>query len=274
MQRDLNLLKSVLSVPTKTYQEGLMIEFISKWMTENDIPFWVDDHGNIYATKDDGEVKPNYFYPCVVSHTDTVHNIDTINIREMTLENYQRELKPGLKAFNNEGVPTGIGGDDKCGVFACLELLKELPNLKAAFFVSEETGCHGSRKADKRFFDDVGYAIQFDAPYNWMVTEYCMGVKLYDKNSDFFKKCDKVLTEEFKGRQLYQSHPYTDVYALKKDFDFSCINFSIGYYRMHSPEEYVIIEDVFSGIEAGKKMIGELGGKKYSFLDKPQYSLF
>jgi hypothetical protein len=37
------------------------------------------------------------------------------------------------------GKPTGIGGDDKCGVYACLELLKELPNLKAAFFVSEET---------------------------------------------------------------------------------------------------------------------------------------
>ncbi len=58
-----------------------------------------------------------------------------------------------------------------------MELLKELPNLKVAFFVSEETGCHGSRKADKDFFKDVGYAIQFDAPENWMVTEICMGTR-------------------------------------------------------------------------------------------------
>lgn len=274
MQRDLNLLKSVLSVPTVTYQETKMIEFISNWMVSNNIPFWVDEYGNIYATKDDGSDKTNYFYPCVVSHTDTVHPLDTINIREMELPNFQNEMKPALKAFNDQGKPTGIGGDDKCGVFACLELLKEMPNLKAAFFVSEETGCHGSKKANKEFFDNVGFAIQFDAPYNWMVTEYCMGVKLFDKNSEFFKGCDEVLDEEFKGRQLYQSHPYTDVYALKKQFDFSCINFSIGYYRMHSPEEYVIIEDVISGIEAGKKIIENLGGKKYPFSEIAQYSMF
>ena len=30
---------------------------------------------------------------------------------------------------------------------------------------------------------------------------------------DFFDKCDKVLTEGFEGRNEYQSHPYTDVYA-------------------------------------------------------------
>jgi putative aminopeptidase FrvX len=68
------------------------------------------------------------------------------------LQNSQYEIKPALKAYNDLGNPTGIGGDDKCGVYACLELLKELPNLKAAFFVSEETGCHGSKKADPNFF--------------------------------------------------------------------------------------------------------------------------
>jgi len=274
MQRDLNLLKSVLSVPTKTYDESKMIEFISNWLTTNSIPFWVDQYGNIYATKDDGVEKNNYYYPCVVSHTDTVHDIDVINVVEMELMNYQQKPKPGLKAFNDQGNPTGIGGDDKCGIFACMELLKELPNLKAAFFVSEETGCHGSKKADPEFFNNVGFVIQFDAPYNWMVTEYCMGVKLFDKNSEFFKGCDVVLNEVFKGKQKYQSHPYTDVYALKKTFDFSCINFSIGYYNMHSCEEYVIIEDVLSGIEAGKKIIESLGGKKYSFSETPQYSMF
>jgi di/tripeptidase len=274
MQRDLNLLKSVLSVPTKTYDENKMIEFISNWLTTNSIPFWVDQYGNIYVTKDDGIEKNNYYYPCVVSHTDTVHDIDIINVVEMELMNYQNKPKLGLKAFNDQGNPTGIGGDDKCGVFACMELLKELPNLKAAFFVSEETGCHGSKKADPEFFNNVGFVIQFDAPYNWMVTEYCMGVKLFDKNSEFFKGCDVVLNEVFEGRQKYQSHPYTDVYALKKTFDFSCINFSIGYYNMHSREEYVIIEDVLSGIEAGKKIIESLGGKKYSFSETPQYSIF
>lgn len=261
MERNYQLLKDVLSVPTKTYQEGLMVEFITNWLSQNNIPFYIDEYQNIYATKQTFEVD---YFPCVIAHTDTVHNIDTINVKEETLKNAQGELKPALKAYNDMGNPTGIGGDDKCGVYACLELLKELPNVKAAFFVSEETGCHGSKNADPKFFENVGYGIQFDAPENWMVSEYCMGVKLFDRESDFFKSCDVVINENFNGRQLYQAHPYTDVYKLKQNFDFSCINFSIGYYDYHSKYEYVIIEDVYSGIKTGKEMIEKLGYQKYS----------
>jgi putative aminopeptidase FrvX len=274
MQRNYELLKSVLSVPSKTYQEEQMVDFITNWLTENNIPFFVDGMSNIYATKQTDE-NIEYF-PCVVAHTDTVHNIDTINVREGLLPNAQNQMKPSLKAYNDDGDPTGIGGDDKCGIYACLELLKELPNLKASFFVSEETGCHGSRRADKNFFKNVGYAIQFDAPGNWMVSEFCMGVQLFDRTTEFFTSCDEVLTEGFDKRQKYQSHPYTDVYALKQLFDFSCINFAIGYYNYHTPNEYVIIEDVYSGIETGKKMIEKLGYVKHSFIPKKKddYMLF
>jgi putative aminopeptidase FrvX len=264
MQRNFNLLKEVLSIPTKTYKEDLMIDFISNWLLENRIPFEVDEYGNIYATKESQPVDKNFIFPCVVSHTDTVHNIDTINIKEENLLNEQGQIKLSLKAYNNDGKPTGIGGDDKCGVFACLELLKEFPYLKAAFFVSEETGCHGSRNADKNFFSNVGYAIQFDAPGNTMVTEFCMGTQLFDRQGQFFKTCDEVLTESFKSKNKYESHPYTDVYALKNLFDFSCINFAIGYYDYHSKNEYVVVEDVYNGIETGKKMIEKLGYKKYT----------
>ena len=269
MNRNYDLLKSVLSVPTETYKEEFMVQFIIDWLDENKIPFVVDQYYNIYVTKQTDENID--FFPCVISHTDTVHRIDTINVREEMLKNAQGELKPSLKAYNDEGKPTGIGGDDKCGVYACLELLKELPNLKAAFFVSEETGCHGSRKADKNFFSNVGYGIQFDAPENWMVTELCMGTRLFERESEFFQNCDSVLTESFNGRQKYQSHPYTDVYALKGNFDFSCINFSIGYYDYHSKNEYVVVEDVYNGIETGKKMIEKLGYKKYLYKPKPSF---
>ena len=265
MERDFNLLKEVLSVPTKTYKEGLMVDFLEKWLTENNFEYYLDDMNNIYVTKQTDEVE---YFPCVIAHTDTVHNIDTINVREESLPNEQGQLKPSLKAYNNSGNPTGIGGDDKCGVFACLELLKELPNLKVAFFVSEETGCHGSKNADPKFFENVGYAIQFDAPGNLMVSEYCMGVQLFDREGDFFDKCDKVLTEGFEGRNEYQSHPYTDVYALKRLFDFSCINFAIGYYDYHTKNEYVVIEDVYNGIKTGKEMIESLGNNYYPFIKK------
>lgn len=264
-------LKDVLSVPTKTYREGLMVEFISSWLKQKEIPFYVDEHLNVYATKQND---PNIeYFPCVVAHTDTVHNLDMINIREEMLPNASKELKLSLKAYNDHGTPTGIGGDDKAGVFACLLLLDELPNLKAAFFVSEETGCHGSSKADPEFFKNVGYVIEFDAPENWMVTEQCFGQQLFDRDSEFFEVVDKVLTEGMTDQREYMIHPYTDVYALRGLFDFQCINFSIGYYNYHTMNEYVVIEDVFNGIEMGREMINRLGYRlHYKEKGRPKYN--
>ena len=147
MTQNIDLLKEVLSVPSKTYKEDLMVEFLVNWLTENNIEHYVDKHKNVYATKkENSELPEDFYFPCVIAHTDTVHELDTILIREEQLYNAQGQIKDSLKAYNERGLPTGIGGDDKCGVFACLTLLKELPYLKASFFVSEETGCHGSRK--------------------------------------------------------------------------------------------------------------------------------
>ena len=268
MQKNLSLLKEVLSVPTKTYQEHLMVEYLKNWLNENEIEHYVDQHGNVYATKKATEELPeNFYFPLVISHTDTVHPIDTINIREEQLLDAQKNRKLSLKAYNDIGEPTGIGGDDKCGVFACLTLLKELPYLKAAFFVSEETGCHGSRKSDPEFFKNVGYGIQFDAPENWMVTEFCFGTRLFERNGDFFEKCNNVLQESLE-RVEYMRNPYTDVQALKEKYDFQCINFSIGYYNYHTRNEYVVVDDVFNGIEVGRKMIESLGYTKHELVNK------
>ena len=270
-----DLLKDVLKVPTKTYQEGLMVEFITQWLDSNNIEFYVDDYLNIYATKGSSN-EEGFYYPCVISHTDTVHNIESINIQEEYLLNAQGEEKLSLKAYNDMGLPTGIGGDDKCGVFACLMLLKKLPYLKAAFFVSEETGCKGSLNSDPEFFKNVGYGIQFDAPENWMITESCYGQILFDRDSKFFESCDKVLTENMDNSKMrYMSHPYTDVYSLRKQYDFSCINFSIGYYDYHTKHEYVVVEDVYSGLEMGRKIIELLGYEKfYKKKDDNKYQTF
>ena len=254
------LLKEVLSVPTKTYRETMMINFLVNYLHEKKYEYYLDGMNNVYITKQTDDVE---YFPCVVAHTDTVHNIDTINIVEEQLPNEQGDIKLALKAYNDDNNPTGIGGDDKCGVFACLTLLDQLPNLKVALFVSEETGCHGSLNADDGFFENVGYVIEFDAPGNSMVTEYCWGVQLFDRDGDFFNVCNEVLTEGFNSRNDYQSHPYTDVMALKRKYNFSCINFAIGYYNYHTKHEYVVVEDVFNGIKTGKNMIEKLGNKLY-----------
>ena len=87
-------LKDVLSVPTKTYREGLMVEYISTWLKQKEIPFYVDEHLNVYATKQNDPTIEHF--PCVVAHTDTVHNLDSINVKEEMLPNASGELKQSL----------------------------------------------------------------------------------------------------------------------------------------------------------------------------------
>jgi putative aminopeptidase FrvX len=253
---DKKLLKEILSIPSYSGNERKLVNFICEFLEENKIPYKVDELFNIYCTKGDADI-----YPCVVAHTDTVHNNNHIDVRTELKKNCRNVLKEAYKGYNAKGKPTGIGGDDKAGVFACLTLLLELPALKAAFFVSEEIGCKGSKEADEAFFENVGYAIQFDAPFDYMVTEVSSGVPLFDRRSEFFKKANNVLIEYIIPE--YGSHPFTDVYALKKLFDFSCINLSIGYYEHHTADEYVILEDVENGIKIGREMIASLGYEKY-----------
>jgi putative aminopeptidase FrvX len=253
---DKKLLKEILSIPSYSGNERKLVNFICEFLEKNKIPYKVDELFNIYCTKGDADI-----YPCVVAHTDTVHNNNHIDVRTELKKNCRNVLKEAYKGYNAKGKPTGIGGDDKAGVFACLTLLLELPALKAAFFVSEEIGCKGSKEADEAFFENVGYAIQFDAPFDYMVTEVSSGVPLFDRRSEFFKKANNVLVEYIIPE--YGSHPFTDVYALKKLFDFSCINLSIGYYEHHTANEYVILEDVENGIKIGREMIASLGYEKY-----------
>ena len=244
-------LTEVLSVPSVSGDEDRMRDYIINSLNERKINNYSDKYGNIYAIKGNTE-----HFPCVIAHIDTVHPITDFTVVE---NNYT------LSAIKADGSPTGIGGDNKAGVFVCLELLDKFDNIKAAFFVSEEVGCLGSYLSDPEFFENVGYAMQFDAPFNNWVSHYSDGVKLFSIGSDFFKKIHSIFEESLPGYNAgtLGNHPYTDVSALKSLYDFSCVNYSVGYYNMHSIHEYVSIFDVELCLDTAKKLIESLGEELY-----------
>ena len=106
-----------------------------------------------------------------------------------------------------------------------------------------------------------------------MVTEYCFGVKLFETDSDFHNSAREILSENMLSAPRFMQHPYTDVWQLKKKFDFSCINFSVGYHNYHTKHEYVVVDEVFAGIKTGQKLIQKLGNKKYEFNHVSKYNL-
>lgn len=247
----INKLIETLSIPSVFGKEDLMRQYIIDVLNKNGINHYTDKYGNVYATKGDAE-----YYPCVVSHIDTVHRIEEFTVHE---DNYI------LTAWDKNNEQTGIGGDDKAGVFVCLELLEHFDTIKAAFFVSEEIGCLGSYLSDPKFFKNVGYAIQFDAPFNNWVSQYSDGVQLFKTDSEFFSKIDPIFESNLPRYSIRSLgyHPYTDVSALKTLYNFSCVNYSVGYYNMHSKHEYVSIMDVDLCLRTAVQMIESLGNELY-----------
>lgn len=248
-----NRLIDILSVPSFFANEDRMVDKIVSILKEKNLNYTVDKIGNILVTKGVSDV-----YPCVVAHTDTVHEVCEYDVH---IRNDNE-----LFALTKNGRKTGIGGDDKAGVFVCLELLDTFDVVKAAFVVGEEYGCFGSRSADADFFSNVGYTLQFDAPYTDWLSFTSGGVQLFDPNGDFFKSCEPIFEKYWGSKPILSYHPYTDVRALKQRFDFSCINFSVGYYNMHSDREYVKINDCFKALDLAKELIETLGNKKYEFV--------
>lgn len=251
-----NKLKDILSTPTYSGQEQYLIAKITKYLNESNLDYVIDEYGNIYVTKGEAE-----YYPCVVAHTDSVHRIVDMDIlHRPDDDNIIFAVEKGSNKL------TGCGGDNKAGVYVCLDLLDRLDVLKAVFFVAEEYGCFGSVLADETFFDNVAYALQFDAPENDWVTHYCNGVKLFDEDGDFYEIIQPIL-EDYMGDYLLGKHPYTDVSVLGAFYDFSCINYSVGYYNMHSSNEYVKINFVEQAINIALEIVSSLGNIKYTFID-------
>lgn len=258
----------VLSIPSVYGKEQLVRDYIISYAKNNDIDFKVDYKGNVYLTKGSNWMTEGEYYPCVVAHMDTVHKIqdtlvdnnERLKIVESIYEIDDNTNQTILTArMPNSDTKAGIGGDDKCGVFVCLEMLEHFKILKAAFFVEEEIGMKGSKLADEEFFSNVGYAIQFDAPSDNWITETCSGVKLFDKN---FKE---VITETLSkgGYTTFSIDPFTDVNQLAQKFDFCCLNLGCGYHRQHTVDEYVVVEEVENAVKVGISLIEHLGIKNY-----------
>ena len=261
-------LKELLSIPTKTWEEERLIKYLIGHFEEKGYKYEKDDLGNLYVTKGISD-----YYPLVLAHTDSVHDIEEMVVKEEYLPNSQGESKLALKAYTKEdGSPTGIGGDDKAGVFICLQLLEKFDVIKGFFPVAEETGCHGSRGADEEFFKDVGYAIQFDSTENDTMSLSLMGVQLFEQKSEFFNKTRNIILEH--GFTEWRHHPYTDTMVLKDKFNFACLNFAAGYYNYHTSNEYVIVEDVKNSIKLGENVIGKLGNSFYEFKSTKKESDF
>lgn len=224
-----DLLK-LLAVPSHTGNTDQMYNYLREIGLSNGWTLYADKSWNLYVKKGESET-----YPCVVAHMDTVHKIEKGGIYPVVVSGNITGINPLTME------QTGIGGDDKCGIWAALHCLNVLPACKAVFFVDEESGCRGATNCDLEFFKDCRYILQADRRGNSDFVDYITGTI----SSDQFLEAVKP---------AYEAHGYsrshgmmTDVMKLRdRKVGVSAANMSAGYWNPHGDQEYINIEDLMN----------------------------
>lgn len=228
MKLNEKLLWSILHTESESGNCDMMIDLVLEHCQTHKYDARQDTLGNIYITKGNATT-----YPCIVAHMDTVHDITGDGIALVQLGDNVTAINPATME------QTGIGGDDKCGIYAALHCLSSLPCCKVALFVDEEVGCIGSYAADISFFSDCRFILQADRR----------------GNSDFVTDiCGPLSSPAFQSAiaPVIKSHGYktcagamSDVMALAENkVGVSVANMSAGYYNPHQACEYINLEDL------------------------------
>lgn len=247
---------NILKIQSVSYDQFLMFAHIIRQI--NKIPGckYYTYNGCIYVTK--GKALT---YPCIVSHMDTVHEI----VEDLT----PVEINGNITGINSYTMQqTGIGGDDKVGIFIALECLSKFDNIKTVFFRDEETGCEGSYEPDVDFFKDCNFILQCDRRGNSDFINIAGSTQLSSK------QYDKDITPILKRYGYkFNTGMMTDVMALKQSgIECSMSNISCGYYNPHQPDEFINLRDVENCMNLVMEIITNLRGSQYPCpYKKPKY---
>ena len=107
------LLSQILSIQSESGFCDDMADFIAAHCMKAKMEVMRDNRGNLYVVKGKSET-----HPCVVAHMDTVHPIHKKGaIVPVVIDG----CVTGMNPFTME--QTGIGGDDKCGIYAAIRCL-------------------------------------------------------------------------------------------------------------------------------------------------------
>lgn len=179
----------------------------------------------------------------LVAHMDTVH-------------------KQQCKEINNLNgklsSPQGIGGDDRCGVFIIMNIVKEL-HCSVLLCEDEEIGCVGTRKfVQTEYIKNLGvnYMIEFDRKGNNDAVFYHCG------NKDFIDFVEDATNFKFANGTT------SDISVLMPEANLSAVNLSCGYYNAHTPNEYVMYDEMMDTIDAAKTLIKEKCDKPFVYVRK------
>ena len=193
----------------------------------------------------------------LVAHMDTVH---------------REQCKVIINENGKMSSPQGIGGDDRCGVFMIMNIVKDL-NCSVLLCEDEEKGGIGAHKfvkakmkhknekgepTETAYIDqlDVNFMIEFDRKGSNDAVFYSCG------NQDFIDYVEDLTGFKF------AIGSFSDISVLMPAAKLSAVNLSCGYYNAHTVSEYVLYDEMMDTIEAAKVLIKEECKEPFKYVAK------
>ena len=203
-------------------------------------------HDNI--VKGDGYVFAQGEFPVLlVAHLDTVHD----------------QLPGKIKYDKKLGAlwsPHGIGGDDRCGVYMILQVVKKY-NCSVLFCEDEEIGGVGATKFTK---SEVAKGLSFN---------YIIEFDRKGSNDAVFYDCGNKDFEEFITKEFYETAygSFSDISYLAPALGCAAVNLSCGYYNAHSKKEYVVLDEMEESIAQACKILDRTTeADKFEYIEAPR----
>lgn len=202
---------------------------------------------NMSPIIDDGFVYAKGNIPILlVAHMDTVFD-------EPPKRLYYEKGRDKLFSFGG-----GIGGDDRCGIYAIIKILEKYKPY-VLFTEKEEIGGIGALKAvEKLEKPDVKYIIEFDRRGSNDCVFYECG------NEEFIE-----YVESFGFVTDYGT--FSDISILGSEWDIAAVNLSSGYYNEHTHKEYIKFNELTNNINRAKLMLRKHKEAKYFDYQEIQY---
>lgn len=157
--------------------------------------------------------------PCLLTaHLDTVH---------------KKKVNTVIRKDGVISAPNGIGGDDRCGVYIILSIIRETALRPSILFCEdEESGGVGSEK-----FCKTKYINELKK------MKYLIEIDRHGKDDAVFYNCAnfdfiKWIEKETGFKEKFGS--FSDISNLSPWCDVASVNLSCGYYQEHHTDEYVV----------------------------------
>ena len=177
----------------------------------------------------------------VCAHTDTVWSkaVDVVENKGVF-----RSKRPG----------TGIGGDDRCGIWVAAKALPRSDGPVAlALFDGEEIGALGSRSfVEARPDIRPGFLIGLDRRGFQEVVYYG------NATSAFKKAVSGALADHSEGMGSF-----SDVSHMAPAMGVCCVNLSVGFHEEHTPSEYAVMADMEEAADSLTVLLDMLAGERF-----------